>query len=482
MSKRTESQTPRLPQHNSFSPSPLIGERGPGGEGMSAELAVDLSDTRWPPSFGRSFPAFHRGNRGLAFILLLSLGCLIPTNALADNWYAFRGSDTRAASDATLTINPDGTIPVAWSTETLGRGISSPLLVGGWVVVTGSGGQDERDLTIEAYDAADGHRVWVQRGMATGRPYTHPTSANASPSPATDGQSIVALFSSCDLLCVGVDGSPRWFRALAVDHPQTGNDVSMSSSPVIHHGVVAVQLENQGDSFIAGIDLTDGQTLWTRPRPRRSGWTSPIAVDLPDANLPGGNQTTPAFIFKNGDGLEVVAARSGELLRSLQISAGGSSSTTLVADRDAAPMLLVPGDGVTALDLSSGDWPELWNNDRLSSSGASPAVGASSVYTIKGSLLVAADIETGELRWRQRLPDIGSVWSTPVVTGSGIFIADQSGQIAVVADRDDEAEVIGSIDLQQPVLSTPAVGSNAIYIRADRKIVCLGRSPSVSSR
>ena len=389
----------------------------------------------------------------------------------ADSWYSFRGNDTRASSDAAPTIASDGTIPVAWSTPTLGRGISSPLLVNGLVIVTGSGGQDERDLTIEAYDATDGHRVWVQRATATGRPYTHPTSANASPSPATDGQSIVALFSSCDLMCVGVDGSPRWFRALAVDHPQTGNDVSMSSSPAITDGVVAVQLENQGDSFIAGIDLADGQTLWHRPRPRRSGWTSPIAVDLPD-----GDQAVSAFLFKNGDGLELVATRSGELIRSLEMNADGSSSTTLVTGGEVSAMLLVPDGGVTALDLSKTDWPEVWSNDRLSSPNASPAVGGGAVYTVKGSLLVAADLQTGEMRWRQRLPDIGSVWSTPVITATGIFVADQSGNLVVVADRGESGEVIGSIELDQPVLSTPAVGADAVYVRADRKIVCLGRS------
>ncbi len=68
--------------------------------------------------------------------------------------------------------------------------------------------------------------------------------------------------------------SPAWTckeifydRALAVDYPKAGNDVGMSSSPVVADGVVLVQIECQGDSFAAGLDAESGETLWRINRP-----------------------------------------------------------------------------------------------------------------------------------------------------------------------------------------------------------------------
>ena len=41
--------------------------------------------------------------------------------------------------------------------------------------------------------------VWQRRFWATGRCYCHPLSANAAPTPCTDGENIFAFFSSNDL-------------------------------------------------------------------------------------------------------------------------------------------------------------------------------------------------------------------------------------------------------------------------------------------
>ncbi|MEP4684948.1 MAG: PQQ-binding-like beta-propeller repeat protein, partial [Rhodopirellula bahusiensis] len=318
---------------------------------------------------------------------------LAAPSAFALDWLQFRGSDTTSSSSEVTPIPVNDSIEPAWEVPTSGRGISSPIVIGDSVVVTSSGGEDERDLYVESFSAADGTRQWQRTLHALGRPYTHPTSANASPSPASDGEKIVALFSSCDLVCLRTDGTPLWYRALAVDHPRTGNDVSMSSSPVILDDVVAVQLENQGDSFGSGIDLETGETLWTRPRPRRSGWATPIAVRLPD----------PAFVFQNSDGIEIVAARSGELIATLDISGSTTSSPTW-----APPLLLVPGNGITAFNLREPEFPIAWENTRLNCRSVSPVVHNGQVIVNQGSVIAAADFATGDSTWKTRMREVKS--------------------------------------------------------------------------
>ncbi|MEM8910881.1 MAG: PQQ-binding-like beta-propeller repeat protein [Planctomycetota bacterium] len=406
----------------------------------------------------------------LGFVLITWTGLWASTAGLghAGDWLKFRGSDSCASSDEETVLPGENGIPVSWQVPTAARGISSPIVIGDQVVVTSSGGREERDLYIESFNTTDGSRNWVQTFSALGRPYTHPTSANASPSPASDGNAIVALYSSCDLVCLELDGTPRWYRALAVDHPQTGNDISMSSSPTIVDDVVIVQLENQGDSFATGIDVGTGVTLWETRRPSTSGWSSPVGFAVPDSD--GAPRRVVAF--QHTAGVSVHDVRTGDLVTQIDIEGSKTCSPTISGDT-----LLVVGNGLTALDVSSPGLPVIWENSRLSCRNASPVVRDGMVFACKGSVLVAASLIDGEVHWQERMPDVKSVWATPTATASGVYVWDQSGAVSVaVPDGFDEPDMAGSAELTGPVLATPAVSSGSIFVRANEALIKLSAS------
>ena len=157
-------------------------------------------------------------------------------------------------------VSPDAQPPaewsetknVAWKVELPGRGPSSPIVVGDRVIVTCSSGVKQDRLHVLCFDAKDGKRLWERQFWATGRTLSHPASANAACTPASDGKLIFAFYSSNDLACLDLDGNLKWFRGLAYDFPHAGNDVGMSSSPLVVGDVVVAQVECQGDSFAAG--------------------------------------------------------------------------------------------------------------------------------------------------------------------------------------------------------------------------------------
>ena len=392
--------------------------------------------------------------------------CLWLPNSSAvgqDAWLQFRGPGGRSASESTPPVEFGGeeNLNVAWSFDTAGRGVGSPLVIGDLVVVTSSSGEDERDLYVEAVDRNSGTLVWRRTARALGRPFTHPTSANAAPTPASDGERIFALYSSCDLLCYDLTGKPLWYRALAVDHPKTGNDVSMGSSPAVIDGVVAIQLENQGDSFAIGIDATNGKTLWQVERPRRANWASPLAVELPDGRA--------AFVLQGDSSVMVVSHRSGETLFSFDLPASTVASPVVVEDR-----LLIPANGLTVVDMAERSPTIAYESSRLRTRNASHVVYRGRVYSCNGSVLVAGKLSDGEVLWQERLPDIRSVWATPVATASGIFVFDQNGAVAIMRDdyeaEEPECEVVGSLTIPGPVLGSPAVVGDAIYVRAETSL------------
>ena len=199
--------------------------------------------------------------------------------AAGADWPQFRGRDgVGVAPNVSLPTKVSGTENVAWKAPLPGRGPSSPIVVGDRVFVTCSDGVRQDKLHVLCFDTATGKSRWRRQFWATGRTLSHPTSANAAPTPASDGQRVFAFFSSNDLICLDLDGNLLWYRGLAHDFPKAGNDVGMSSSPVVADGTVIVQVENFGDSFAAGLDAATGETRWRTERSAQSNWCSPAVM------------------------------------------------------------------------------------------------------------------------------------------------------------------------------------------------------------
>lgn len=392
---------------------------------------------------------------------------LLSTVVVAEDWLGFRGdgrsSSLESSTPATFDVETGENI--AWRVDTTGRGISGPLVIGDQVIVTGCDGEDERDLYVESYSVADGSRNWSRPMRATGRPYTHPTSSNASPTSASDGKRIFSLFSSCDLVCHDLDGHLLWYRAIAIDHPKTGNDVSMSSSPVVVGDTVVVQLQNQGDSFAAGIDVATGKYRWVSERAAASNWSSPSAITLDDDR--------EAVAMHDRSGIDLVDALTGEVLKHFDIPGDGTASNTF-----SNPYVIVPGEQTTALRLTSslakGDEATAvieWESPKLKPQRCSPVIGNDRIYMGKGSVLMAGALSDGSVLWQARLGKLNSVWATPVMTKTGIYVVGSDGTVIVVADQGEKGEVIGRSDLEEKVLASPAVSGDALYLRSERGLV-----------
>lgn len=411
----------------------------------------------------------RRTLRFLACALLLSAhasGVLI-TPASGDDWLGFRGDGRSFAPQSSTPVEFDGESGknIAWRVPTTGRGIGGPLVIGDQVIVTGCSGEDERDLYVESYATADGSLQWSRPMRATGRPFTHPTSSNASPTPASDGERIFALFSSCDLICYDLQGHLQWYRALAMDHPKTGNDISMSSSPVVVDGVVVVQLENQGDSFASGIDAETGALLWTNERRASSNWSSPQPVTTDDG--------LAAVSMHNGGGVDLVDAKTGSVLKHFDVSGDGTASATF-----ASPYIIIPGQQTTALRLSGegakGDEAVatvLWESNKLRPQRCSPVASNDRIYMGRGSVLMAGSLSDGSVLWQARLGRLSNVWATPVLTRSGIYVVGSDGKVIVVQDQGDKGEVVAESELGEPVLASPAVSGDALYFRSERGLI-----------
>lgn len=374
----------------------------------------------------------------------------------AEDWRQFRGPGATGWS-ATASLpeefGGDASKNIAWKVKIPGRSAGGAIIVGDQVITTSSDAMDQRRIRLSSYSTATGQLLWEQQWIARGRPYCHPVSANAAPTPVSDGQRVFAFYSSNDLACVDLQGNNLWYRSLASDFPKAGNDVGMSSSPAVVDGVVVVQVECQGDSFVAGLSAEEGAILWKQERPKKANWASPSVVQLPNGK--------PAVVIQSGDDLQAVQPSDGKQLWRLNLPC--SSIPSSVADGN---RLIVPSSGLTALDLSSAGEPSpLWKENKLNPNACSPVIAGKNVYVVNRTILVCGDVYTGKVLWQLRLPDAKQIWSSPVVAGDRLYLFSMEGLCFVVALDGEEGKIVQTNKIDDEVLGSPAISGNAMFVR-----------------
>lgn len=396
------------------------------------------------------------GVSGLDSFGLIDVG-LSTRAAYGEDWKQFRGpgaGGVRADAKLPDTFDGEKQTNVLWQTKLPGRCVGGAIVVGNQVITTSSDGMDQRRILVFSVDATSGAVQWQQEFVARGRPFCHPTSANAAPTPVSDGKYIYAFYSSNDVACLDLAGNLIWYRSLSTDFPKAGNDVGMSSSPVVVDGVLVVQVECQGDSFAAGINTEDGTIKWRFDRPKQANWSSPSVIKLPD-----GEQV---IVMQSSEDLVAITPKDGSTKWRMETRCSTIPSSLAVAGK-----LIVPSGGLTAYDLSSsgGTPSKLWANNKLSSNACSPVVVDKRVFTVNRTILVCGDIYTGEVNWQLRLPDANSVWSSPVVAGNRLYLFVQDGRCFVVDLDAPEGKIVQTNAMGEEVLGSPALTENAMFVR-----------------
>ena len=404
-------------------------------------------------------------------IATLFLSVAVSGTLCAEDWTSFLGPGAASVADAVLPKVIDDDSNVAWKIPMPGKGASSPIVVGDNVIVTCSGGlgDNQDEIMVVCVDRNSGEQKWEQKFWATGRCFCHPLSANAAPTPTTDGQRIFAFYSSNDIACLDMDGNLLWYRGLAADHPKAGNDVGMSSSPVVVDGVVICQVENQGDSFATGLDAKTGETIWTQERKKKAVYASPLVINTRDGkNL---------VLIQSSDKIDVLDPKTGDVKFQQEGRVSTVSSACIVNDTVFAPM-----DGTTAFSVSSdGTIEPKWNQGQIKAGSPSYQVNGEFIFTCDSKgILKIWNRETGQKEKQARIE--GSYWSTPVIADGHMYCFGQDGVFRLVnlhLGQDAEPEVVQKHKFIAPgekgddakgevFLGSPAVSENAMFVRSDK--------------
>ncbi|MFH1745873.1 MAG: PQQ-binding-like beta-propeller repeat protein, partial [Planctomycetota bacterium] len=264
-----------------------------------------------------------------ALVLVCTFVGAIPV--CADNWPQWRGPDGDGVSRETdLPLVWTEESGIAWKCKLPGPGNSTPAIWGDAVFVTCQ--LDDGKLVLLRIDKSSGQMAWTRPVGVTSVPPPsqsshrrrrtkfHDENNMASPTPATDGQTVVAHFGNGDLAAYDFDGKQLWHRNLQQDHGSYTIWWGHANSPVICDKlVISVCMQDScrdlpgepAPSYVVAHDLLSGEQRWKTMRMTDADAERGDSYATPILHRPSGR---PELVVIGGKVLDAYDPRDGRRL------------------------------------------------------------------------------------------------------------------------------------------------------------------------
>jgi outer membrane protein assembly factor BamB len=420
------------------------------------------------------------------------------------NWPSFRGHRASGIAEGYETPTSWKVAEVkniAWKTPIPGLAHSSPVVWGDSIFLTTAvAAKDDpvlrvgrvREIDSVVEDAAQSWRVYRldkktgkilwERIAHEGVPKVkrHAKSTHANPTPATDGERVVAFFGSEGLYCYDLSGELLWKKDLGVldsnffQAPEA--QWGFASSPIIHDGKVFVQCDVRDDSFLAVFAIEDGSDVWRVPRSDVPTWSTPNVhtVDGRDVLLVNGWRHIGAY--EVADGKEIWRLTGGGDIPVPTPIVGhglvfitnshGPFSPIYAIDLDAK------GDISLAEDSTSNEHV-VWSTRRGGAYMPTPLVYGDYFYLCRDNgVLSCYKATTGEQMYQERLGS-GTRFSASSVAAEGkLYFTSEMGDVFVVR-AGPKFELIATNSLDEIAMATPAISEGTLYYRTRSHLIAI---------
>lgn len=405
---------------------------------------------------------------------ILGILALSLSNSPAADWPRFRGPNGSGIAEGELPpIDPKKPL---WKVPIPGKGVSSPIVVGNKVLLQ-TGALDGKSRTLLCLDAASGKPLWTKDvpGSPARPKAMHAKNSLASSTPTSDGEHIYCVWwdgAAVSLNAYDMSGNEKWSASLGPWESQHGP----GSSPVVHRGMVFVNVDDDEHAELAAFDAKTGDRKWIAPRKHfRASYTTPYILkrdNRPEELLLG--TTTAITSYDPATGkvnweYELPWPKGSKVLRiighpvyvaGLLVMAGG--------DGDGSRFMIavdpVKKDKVWGLDDKALPYVPcmLVKDDMLFWIGDKP-----------GGQAACAVPKTGKVLYSERISTMPPS-ASPILIGDKILLAAEDGEI-VVFKAAKELDIVTKVKLGEGVFASPALADGRLFIRGTKHLYCFGK-------
>lgn len=408
----------------------------------------------------------------------LILALLVSPGAQAENWPQWRGPRGDGTSlETDVPIHWDGNTGegIAWKVPVPGTGHSSPIVYGNHLFVT-TCLVDSQRRELLCLDAASGKLRWQRTVVAAPLEKKHKLNSFASGTPATDGDFVFVTFlestapvdggatpGNIVVAAYDFDGDLQW----KVRPGRFSSIHGFCSSPVLFEGLVIVNGDHDGDSYIVALDRKTGNTVWKSPRAHKTrSYVTPLIRDIdgqPHLVFSGSQQVT-SLNPRDGSTWWTVDGPTEQFVASMVFD---GEKFYMSAGFPTHHVLGIRADGRG--DVT--DTHVAWHSTVAKSYVPSPAVVDRYLFVADDrGIGNCFDTQTGERIWRERM---GRHYSASLVTAGGlVYFMDDDG-ICKLLRPGDKMDLVAENPLGQPCYASPAISDGKIYIRGQTDLFCI---------
>jgi outer membrane protein assembly factor BamB len=462
-----------------------------------------------------------------AFLLASCL--LLAVQAGAEDWPRFRGPDGSGVSPSTGLPTEFGPRKNLVFRVDVPAGRSSPVVVKDRVVLTALEGEK---LVTLALDRKTGASVWRNEIPRPRAAKVFVGNDTATPTAASDGESLYVLFPDLGLVSLDAAGRERWRLPLGPFKSFYG----ISSSPVVYGDTVVVLCDQPKGAFVVGVDRTSGREKWRKERQHvtSEGFSTPTVYAPPGARpqlVATGAYRVDAYDLETGEGLwfvgrqgvyptgspvlfddMVIAVSEGSdqpeypsfdaMLAKLDTDKDGRISAeewshdadfkdhfgwvdidgdgfAARAEYDAKIHESVVEHGVTGSRIGgAGDRTAanlVWRYRKSYSYLITPLVYQGVLYLVKnGGIVTTLDPRSGAVLKTGRAAEaIDDYFASPVAADGKVFLLSHAGKMAVLKAA-AQWEVLAVNDLAETAQATPAIADGRLYVRTQKSLYAFG--------
>lgn len=373
------------------------------------------------------------------------------------------GSGWTRASSVPTEWNEAAKKNILWKVDVALPGMSSPIVWGAKVYVSGA---TREERALYCFDAADGKLLWTgtyatdPHATTDYEVFDAPEAAmHAVPTPATDGRFVYAMFANGELACFDAESGKNLWSMPVGD--TAGNQYGLANSLLSYKGSVIVMFEGN-QSLLLRIDGATGRELWSAEHDSVS-WASPILVHTPGGKyvvVTHGDPTTAGWDAENGDRLWSAELVYGDIAPS-PIAVSG---VVFVSFQSC---------GLFSIRAESGE--RLWAVEELDegvlSDTQSMTTDGALLYQFYNDVLSVLDATNGEIVYEKTL-DHNSSYASPFVAGDRLYLI--CGETIVIVETGREYREVGTCSLEEYTDINAAVVNGRIYMRTEKHLYCIG--------
>jgi outer membrane protein assembly factor BamB len=388
----------------------------------------------------------------------------VTASAPSAAWPQWRGIHRDAISPETGLLDRwDADGPrVVWRT-TVGHGFSSVSIAGDRLYTMWD--EKGRQLLV-CLDAATGEERWR---FEVGPAFKHHYGDGPRSTPLVDSVTVFAVGTNGRLVALDRNtGALRWEHDLVKEYRAKLPTYGYSTSPLVLGDRLFLEVGGPSAAFVA-FDKTSGDVLWATASDT-SAYSSPLAVSI------GGE---PQIVFWSAHGLRALSPDDGRLLwrhdtESLCPVTGDPLNTGTPIFVAPDRVFVASGSGAALLRVTrTGERygvTTVWESEQLRSDVNTALYWNGQVYGFDRGTLKCLDAETGEVCWRARGFQRGSL----IAADGKLFVLGESGELALAEATGAGFTVKGrSKILSGRSWTAPSLAAGRLYLRNHEELVCL---------